>query len=45
MSQSFENRPAKPNHPNSKPKLSLDDYRQLPARENTPPRYNEGGSR
>jgi hypothetical protein len=45
MSKSFENHSSKPNKPHSKPQFSLDDYRQLPARQNTPPRYNEGGSR
>jgi|GEM_PF-4779627 hypothetical protein len=45
MSKSYDNPSSKPNQSHSKPQYNLNNYRQILARQNTPPRSNEGGSR
>lgn len=45
MFKFFKRRHNKPNKPQTKSQYNIDNYRQLQARQNTPPRYNEGGSR
>ncbi len=45
MFKFFKPRQNKQNLPQTKPQYSLDDYRQLPARQNVPPHFDDGGSR
>ncbi|MGB3403697.1 MAG: hypothetical protein WBA77_13495 [Microcoleaceae cyanobacterium] len=45
MFKFFKRRQNKSNKPQTKSRFNLGNYRQLQARQNVPPRYNDGGSR
>ena len=45
MFKFFKRRKTQQNKPQVKPQFNLNDYHQLQARQNVPPRFGKGGSR